>query len=114
MIIMTIEDVFFTNYENRIEIDADVLIVAAWNEYVRDKGGEKIYYNDKEFFENFFENSFDAAWAVSLSGKWDRNDRFIYFNSRGYLTSFTRWNDENSPIDIDKIDYVYLINSLKK
>ena len=115
---MTIEmeDVFFVDYDGRIQIDEDMLIVNAWNEYVKyvDRGGEKICFNDEEFFENTFTNKCDAAWAVSLSGKWQHTDKFVYFSMEGYLTSFTHWDDKNSPINMDKIDIDSLINNLKK
>lgn len=111
-----LEDVFFTNYEGRVEIDGDMILVAAWNEYIDhyDNGGEKIDSNNEEFFENFFANKYDAAWAVSMNDKWDRTDRFVYFSLDAHLVSFTHWDDERSPIDIDKIDISNLINSLKK
>lgn len=105
-----LENVFYTNYEGRIQIDEDILLVAAWNEYASTMDEETICLNDKEFFENFFANKYDTAWAVSLSEKWSREDRFVYFNFNGRLSSFTHWNDENSPIDVDKIDINNLIN----
>lgn len=72
----------------------------------------KIFSNNKEFFENSFENAYDAAWAVSLSSKWAWSDDYVYFDAEGYLTSFSHWDDENSPIDIDKLAYIQLKNSL--
>lgn len=112
-----LEDVFYTDYNGRVVIDEDILLVAAWDEYIKDTGAdsETIYLNDdKEFFENTFQNKYDAALAVSLSNKWQWADKFVYVSREGFLTSFSHWDDENSPIAIDKIDINNLINSLKK
>ena len=110
-----LENLFFINYKDRVEIDEDILLVAAWNAYVdMCKKGEICFNNNEKFFENSFKNAYDAAWAVSFSDRWNRNDKFVYFNMDGYLTSFTHWDDKNSPIDIDKIDISNLINNLKK
>ena len=112
-IIMKLDNIFFIGYDERIKINVDMLIVNAWNAYVDIKKGEKIYFNDEEFFENSFTNKYDAALAVSLSGNWRWADRFVCFDEDGYLTSFSHWDDENSPIEIDKIDINSLINNLK-
>ena len=98
-----------------IDLDLDTIIVSMWNAYVEAEGyGNKISFNDKEFFNNTFENPYDAAWAVSLSGRWAWSDDYVYFDNDGYITSFSHWDDERSPIDIDKLDICQLINSLKK
>ena len=108
------ENMFYTDYNERVAISFDALIVAMWDEYSDNKGGEnKIFLNNKEFFENSFDNSYDTAQAVSLSGKWSWSDDFVYFDGEGYLTSFSHWDDERSPIDIDKIDVGHLIDGLK-
>ena len=108
------ENMFYTDYNERVAISFDALIVAMWDEYSDNKGGEnKIFLNNKEFFENSFDNSYDTARAVSLSGKWSWSDDFVYFDEEGYLTSFNHWDDKNSPINIDKLDICQLINSLK-
>ena len=104
----------YETYNNGVEFDTDTVIVSLWNAYVECRGEEKISLNNKEFFENSFENSFDAAWAVSLSNKWDWRDEYVYFNGEGYLTSFSHWDDERSPIDLDKLDISQLIDDLKK
>ena len=107
----------YKNYSGQVEIDLDTVLVSLWNAYIEAdeaEGRDKIYLNNKGFFENSFENAYDAAWAVSLSGKWNWTDNFVYFDKDGYLTSFSHWNDENSPIDIDKIDVGLLIDGLKK
>ena len=105
-----VKPIIYVVYNGHINIDADTLIVSAWNEY----SDKKIFFNDKDFFAENFENSYDAAYAVSLSGAWRWSDHFVYFDEEGYLTSFSHWDDKNSPIEIDKIDISNLINNLKK
>ena len=109
------ENIFYVNYNKCIEISFDALIVTMWNTYVeaveRDK---KISPNNKEFFENSFDNQYDAAWAVSLSGQWSWTDDYVCFDEDGYITSFTHWDDEGSPIDIDKLDLSHLIDGLER
>ena len=93
-----------------VEVDMDMLLVSLYN-----RGAEnKIFINDEDFINNTFDDSYSAAWAVSLSGRWRRTDDFVYFDSEGYLTSFSHWDDERSPINLDKLDISQLINSLKK
>ena len=104
------ENMFYENYNQRVEVSFDALIIAMWNKYSKNK----ISLNNKEFFENTFDNSYDAAWAVSLSGKWQWADDYVCFDEEGYLSSFTHWDDEGSPIDLDKLDICQLVNSLKK
>ena len=95
--------------KNSIDMNMDMVLISIYNA----QADEKIYVNDKDFFINTFDNSYDAAWAVSLSGKWSWSDDFVYFDEEGYLTSFNHWDDKNSPINIDKLDICQLINSLK-
>ena len=105
----------YKNYEDEIVIDADTVFVSIWNAYLEAEGRDnKIFYNNKEFFENSFDNSYDAVMAVSLSGRWNWADDYVCFDEDGYITSFCHWDDENSPIDIDKIDVTDLIKSLEK
>ena len=105
----------YKNYDGEVEIDLDTVIVTIWNAYLEAEGMDnKICLNNKGFFENSFENNYDAAWAVSLSGRWRHDDEFVCFDEDGYLTSFSHWDEENSPIDIDKIDVGLLIDGLKK
>ena len=105
----------YKNYNDGIEVDLDTVLVSLWNAYIEAEGyGNKISFNDKGFFENNFESPYDAAWAVSLSGGWRWTDDFVCFDEDGYLTSFSHWDDANSPIDLDKIDVGLLIQSLKK
>ena len=107
-------EMFYMNYDQNVEISVDALIVAMWNKYIEYKGEDnKIFSNSKEFFENSFENAYDAAWAVSLSDKWNCTDDYVCFDEDGYLTSFVHWDDENSPIDPDKLDLSQLIDGLK-
>ena len=105
----------YMTYDGQIRLDSHILIVSLWNKYIEDtKGyGSKVFPNDKNFFEENFENKYDAAMAVSLSGNWKWTDSFAYFDNDGYITSFSRLDDENCPIDIDKIDIDYLIRALQ-
>ena len=104
----------YETYKNRIEVDTDTVIVSLWNAYIEAEGRDnKIYVNDVDFFDSTFDNKYDAAWAVSVSGKWHWSDDFVYFGEDGYLTSFNHWDDKNSPIDIDKIDVTDLVKSLE-
>ena len=104
----------YKNYNDEIEIDVDTVLISLWNSFIECEGyGSKICLNNKEFFENSFDNAYDAAWAVSY-GDWRWTDEYAYFDSEGFLVSFSHWNDGNSPIDLDKIDISNLINGLKK
>ena len=106
----------FLDYDGSVQIDVDRLIISLWDEYLEyeGRGENKIFVNNKEFFEKNFENSYDTAWAVSLSKTWRHTDDFVFFDDEGYISSFSHWNDENSPINIDKIDISPLIDGLKK
>lgn len=97
--------------KNEINMNMDMVLISIYNAQIEEN---KIYVNDKDFFENSFENAYDAAWAVSLSGKWAWSDDYVYFDNDGYITSFSHWDDENSPINIDKIDINDLIQNIKK
>ena len=103
----------YKNYNDEVEFDVDTVLVSLWNAYIEAEGRDKIYLNNKDFFNRTFESPYDAAWAVSLSGKWARSDDYVYFNKEGYLTSFSHWDDDSSPINLDKLDISQLINSLK-
>ena len=109
-------EIAYVDYNERVQVSFDALIVSLWNSYIEAEGkgrSNKISLNNKEFFENSFDNAYDAAFAESLSGKWTWSDDFVCFDEDGYLTSFSHWDDENSPIDIDKIDIGHLIDGLK-
>ena len=111
---MEMENVFYIDYNGRIQISFDALIMGMWNVYVEYEGGDnKIFLNNKEFFENSFDNAYDAAWAATLSGRWDWKDAFVYFSGEGYITSFSHWDDKNSPINLDKIDISHIIQALQ-
>ena len=98
--------------KNEIDVNIDMVLISIYNANAQDS--EKIYVNDADFFANTFDSSYNAAWSVSLSGKWNWADDYVYFGEDGYLTSFSHWDDENSPIDLDKLDINQLISSLKK
>ena len=107
------EEIAYVNYKECVEVNFDALIATLWNKYIEYKGGfNKIFMNNKEFFKNSFKDKYDAAWAVS-SGDWRWTDDFAYFDSEGNLSSFSHWDDERSPIDIDKIDISHIIQALQ-
>lgn len=108
------ETVLYVDYNDRVQIDLDAFMVTLWNKYIEYKGrGEnKIFLNDKGFFEGVFKNSYDAACAVAI-GDWRYTDEYVFFNSDGYITSFCHWDDDNSPIDINKIDVHNLFRGLQ-
>ena len=93
-----------------VDMNMDMFLISIFNSYQE----IKVYINDADFICNKFENAYDAAWAVSLSGRWHWSDKYVYFDEDGYLTSFNHWDDENSPVDLDKLDICQLIQSLKK
>ena len=94
------------------EIDMDMVLISIYNAQIEEEN--KIYVNDKDFINNIFKNKYDAAMAVSLSGKWDWRDDYAYFDAEGLLSSFSHWDDETSPINLDKLDIDQLIQSLKR
>ena len=96
--------------KNEIDMNMDMVLISIYNAQAENK----IYVNDADFINNSFENAYDAAWAVSLSGKWTWSDDYAYFDGEGLLTSFSHWDDETSPIDLDKLDICQLVNKLKK
>ena len=98
-----------------MEKNIDKVLITLWNSYIENEGRyDKIFFNNAEFFSNSFQNSYDAAWAVSLSGKWKWSDNYTYFDEEGYISSFNHWDDENSPINLDKLDICQIVSSLKK
>ena len=109
---------FYVDYTGHIRIDADTFIVSAWNKYVEEvEGGDnKIFLNDKNFFEENISNAYDAAMAVALSGAWRWADKFVCFDDDGYLTSFSHWDDVSSPVDVNKIDISFIrqLQDIKK
>ena len=107
-------DYSYMDYNGRIQVSFDAFMASLWNAYVEEEGqGSKIFPNNKEFFENSFENNYDTACAVSLSDKWKWSDDFVFFNEDRYLVSFSHWDDENSPISLDKVDLRHLIDGIK-
>lgn len=114
--IAIVENAIYVDYNECIRVDLNAMVVALWNKYLEfeGRGENKISLNNKEFFENSFNNAYDAAWAATISGKWRWSDDYVYFNGEGFITSFSHWDDETSPIDLDKIDVSPLIDGLKK
>ena len=103
----------YMTFDGKIRIDNYTIIIALWNAYVEAEGGDKISVNDKEFFENSFENAYDAAMATAI-GDWRWTDSFVYVDKDGHIVSFSRFDDERCPIDMDKIDIAYLIRGLQE
>ena len=103
----------YMTYEGKIRVDGEIILLSLWNSYLETEGENRIYLNDKDFFVKNFKNQYDAAMAVSLSNKWSWTDSFVYFNREGYLVSFSRWDDDNNPINMDKIDVDFLIRALQ-
>ena len=100
-----------------VEVDMDTILVSMYNS--SEDVENKVFLNDEDFFVNTFETPYDAAWAVSLSGRWRRSDSFVYFDEDGCLVSFSHWDDVRSPIDLDKIDICqhkngYVVNNISK
>ena len=110
---VVMENAYMT-YDGQIRVDAHIIVVSLWNAYIKEAKDKEnfISLNNKEFFENSFENSYDAAIAVAI-GNWRWTDDFVYFDDEGYLVSFSRCDDETCPIDSDKIDIDYLIRALQ-
>ena len=98
---------------NYVDVDMDMVLISIYNS-CEENEDNKIAYNDEKFFDDEFDNSYDAAWAVTLSKRWKWTDDFVYFDKDGYITSFNHWDDVNSPINLDKLDICQLISSLKK
>ena len=95
---------------NEVDMEMDMVLISIYNAQAENK----IRFNNEDFFNSIFVCPYDAAWAVSLSGKWRRSDDYVYFDAEGCITSFSHWDDENSPIDLDKLDICQLIRNLKK
>ena len=79
-------------------------VINLWNKYV----GEKcypyntiytIYTNNCAFFNTFF-MPFDAVCAV-MHGHYNENDDYVIIDEHDNVQSFTNWDDEKSPVDID-------------
>ena len=105
----------YVDYSERVRIDYDALIVVMWNAFVEYRGGyDKVFVNDKDFFEKSFDTAFAAVHAVSLSGNYTWSDDYVYFDSNGYIASFNHWDDANSPIDPGRIDINDLARDIKK
>ena len=96
--------------KNEIDVNMDMMLISIYNAQAE----EKIFFNDRDFFDDEFADPFDAAHAVALSGRWDCADDFVYIDEERRIVSFNHWDDENSPVDLDKLDICQLINSLKK
>ena len=95
------ENIAYVNNDS-VEVNFDALIVAMWNKYIEYEGGD-----------NKISLNYAAAIPVALGGRWDWRDKFVFFDEKGYLTSFSHWNDERSPIDLEKIDTSHLFQALQ-
>lgn len=77
-------------------------VVTLWNEYIKAKGysDDKVFYNDREFFDEMFGNAYDAVLSV-IYGNWRESDEFVAFDGYGNVRSFNGWEDYDSPINAD-------------
>ena len=76
-------------------------IINLWNECVEEKSYpyNTIYTNNCAFFNTFF-MPFDAVCAV-MHGHYDEDDTHVIIDEHDNVQSFTNWDDEKSPVDID-------------
>ena len=77
------------------------VIISLWNRYCEENDlGERVYLNLPSEINKSFSTPYDVALAMS-HGDWYPTDRHFFFDRFGNLISFDRWDDEQSPIDID-------------
>lgn len=108
-----IMDNAYINYNEKIQIDSVIIIIALWNKLIENgRMGYKVYSNDRKFFKDNFEDTYDTAWAVS-AGNYQWTDEFVYVTAEGHLMSFSSLKDENSPVDLDEIEISSLIRELQ-
>ena len=78
-------------------------VINLWNNYVEEKcyphEDDTIYTNNCAFFNTFF-MPFDAVCAV-MHGHYNENDNYVIIDESDNVQSFTNWDDEKSPVDID-------------
>lgn len=65
-------------------------------------GGNEIYFNDKYFFEHFFQNNPMEAVRATQFGKYNYKDTYVWFNGYANLES-TEWEDELPLHDVEEL-----------
>ena len=78
-------------------------VINLWNNYVGEKcyphENDTIYTNNCAVFNSFF-TPYDAMMSV-LYGHYNENDNYVIIDESENVQSFTNWDDEKSPVDID-------------
>ena len=78
-------------------------VINLWNNYVGEKCYPRedgtIYTNNCAVFNSFF-TPYDAVMSV-LYGHYNENDNYVIIDESENVQSFTNWDDEKSPVDID-------------
>lgn len=83
-----------------------------WNDYCRETNNtdEKIYENDRFFFNDFFGGSVYAAVCSVCDGKYNYVDKYVKFDDRGNLRSGNYLSElvsQTIGFDEDFYEYVY-------
>lgn len=76
-------------------------VIDLWNECieVKDMPDDRVYGNDEDFFDTYFNSPYEAVSSAAL-GDWKDCDTYVAFDGYANVVSFDYWDDENSPIDI--------------
>ena len=87
-------------------------VINLWNNYVGEKcyphEDGTIYTNNCAFFNTFF-MPFDAVLAI-MHGNYKEEDNYVIIDEHKNVQSFTNWDDEKSPVDIDILANLLLEN----
>lgn len=77
-------------------------VIELWNECVDDihRPGDKVYRNDREFFDTVFRSPYDAILAV-VNGDWNEPEEYAALDNEENVVSFDWFDEETSPIDMD-------------
>lgn len=77
-------------------------VIDAWNECVDDmkRHDDKVYRNDRDFFDTVFRSPYDAILAV-VNGDWNEPEEYAALDNEGNVVSFDWCDEETSPIDMD-------------
>lgn len=109
------ENYTYINYNEKIQIDSEIIIISLWNRLLEMKGkGGRIFRNNREYFFREFADTYDAVRAVSASaGNYRWTDEFVYIDeNKGCLMSFSLLDDVSCPINLDEIAIGNLIQEL--
>ena len=76
-----------------------------WSNYCDENSyDDNIYYNDENFYENFFPNSWDLAQILSYEKEFSIQDKYVKFDGYGGITTF---NDIKDYVDLsDLADWI--------